>query len=145
MQLLVTSTLPSRTQVLSLFSPLSLSHTHTHSLLTSTQLTSIFYKLLDELKAECEELMAKGISGSGEGFEGASAGRLGAHSFIPQHNPAPERMRDVALKVGAEEEEGTEGGVEGVEGVQGRGRGKGTPFLVASSVIWCVVQSWGRM
>ncbi|KAJ7530322.1 hypothetical protein O6H91_15G089300 [Diphasiastrum complanatum] len=40
-----------------------------------------FYKLLDEVTKECEELMAKGISGTGQGFDGQGK-RLGG-SFIP--------------------------------------------------------------
>jgi hypothetical protein len=59
-----------------------------------------FYKLLEELTAECEELMAKGISGTGQGFDAASVGRLGSYSFIPQHNPADHKMKDYVRKVG---------------------------------------------
>ena len=44
--------------------------------------------------------MAKGISGSGQGFDAASRGRLGSHSFIPTHNPPESRLKDVMLKVG---------------------------------------------
>ncbi|KXZ43445.1 hypothetical protein GPECTOR_90g532 [Gonium pectorale] len=58
-----------------------------------------FYKLLDELKAQCEELMAKGVGGTGVGFDGPSVGRLGSHGFLPTHNPDPRRLRDVALKL----------------------------------------------
>ncbi|GBF89129.1 hypothetical protein Rsub_01846 [Raphidocelis subcapitata] len=57
-----------------------------------------FYKLLDELTEECEELMAKGIVGTGQGFDAASVGRLGQFSFIPQHNPPEHAKRDAALK-----------------------------------------------
>eukprot|EP00200_Dunaliella_tertiolecta_P012333 CAMPEP_0202389862 /NCGR_PEP_ID=MMETSP1127-20130417/85378_1 /ASSEMBLY_ACC=CAM_ASM_000462 /TAXON_ID=3047 /ORGANISM="Dunaliella tertiolecta, Strain CCMP1320" /LENGTH=370 /DNA_ID=CAMNT_0048991785 /DNA_START=94 /DNA_END=1203 /DNA_ORIENTATION=- len=59
---------------------------------------SIFYKILDELKAECEELMVKGIGGTGQGFDGPSAGRLGSYGFIPQHNPPPEQLRSAVAK-----------------------------------------------
>ena len=59
---------------------------------------SIFYKLLDELKAECEDLMSRGISGTGAGFDASSTGRLGSHAFIPIHNPSEDKMRDVALR-----------------------------------------------
>ncbi|KAF5829018.1 WLM domain-containing protein [Dunaliella salina] len=59
---------------------------------------SIFYKILDELKAECEELMVKGIGGTGQGFDGPSAGRLGSYGFIPQHNPPPEKLRGAVAK-----------------------------------------------
>ena len=44
--------------------------------------------------------MDKGIKGSGQGFDAASAGRLGSHSFIVQHNPSEGRLRDVMLQVG---------------------------------------------
>lgn len=60
---------------------------------------STFYKLLDEITTECEELMAKGITGTGQGFDGPSAGRLGSHSFIPTHNPDPRKLRNHILKV----------------------------------------------
>ena len=48
---------------------------------------------------EVEELMDKGIRGSGQGFDAASVGRLGSHSYIPQHNPSAGRLRDVMLQV----------------------------------------------
>ncbi|KAG4923792.1 DNA-dependent metalloprotease WSS1 [Glycine soja] len=41
-----------------------------------------FYKLWDELRKECEELMAKGISGAGEGFD-LPGRRLGGYSRQP--------------------------------------------------------------
>ncbi|PON94046.1 WLM domain containing protein [Trema orientale] len=41
-----------------------------------------FYKLWDELRQECEELMAKGISGTGEGFD-LLGRRLGGFSRQP--------------------------------------------------------------
>lgn len=59
-----------------------------------------FYSILDELTKECEELMAKGVSGTGIGFDGPSMGRLGAHSWIPTHNPAPEALHEIQLKYG---------------------------------------------
>lgn len=43
--------------------------------------------------------MAKGISGSGQGFDAASKGRLGSHSFIPTHNPPETQLKNVMLKV----------------------------------------------
>ena len=43
--------------------------------------------------------MAKGISGSGQGFDAASRGRLGSHSFIPTHNPPETQLKNVMLKV----------------------------------------------
>ena len=39
-----------------------------------------FYKLLDELRAECEELVAKGVGGSGSGFDARSEGKLGGRN-----------------------------------------------------------------
>lgn len=41
-----------------------------------------FYKLWDELRKECEELMAKGITGAGEGFD-LPGRRLGGYSRQP--------------------------------------------------------------
>ncbi|GLC38760.1 hypothetical protein PLESTM_000773000 [Pleodorina starrii] len=61
-----------------------------------------FYKLLDEITAECEELMSRGVGGTGVGFDGPSCGRLGSHAFIPLHNPEPGRLRDAALKAAEE-------------------------------------------
>lgn len=58
-----------------------------------------FYKLLDELWGEAEELMDKGITGSGAGFDAPSAGRLGSHAFIPIHNPPEHRMAEAVRKV----------------------------------------------
>jgi hypothetical protein len=58
-----------------------------------------FYKLLDELWEEAEDLMDKGIGGSGQGFDAASVGRLGSYSFIPQHNPPSHKKRDAILQV----------------------------------------------
>ncbi|CAK8577542.1 unnamed protein product [Lathyrus sativus] len=43
---------------------------------------SNFYKLWDELRKECEELMSKGITGSGEGFD-LPGRRLGGYSRQP--------------------------------------------------------------
>lgn len=43
---------------------------------------ALFYKKLDELTAECEELMAKGIIGSGQGFDAPSAGRIGGKRLL---------------------------------------------------------------
>ncbi|MCO5603236.1 hypothetical protein L7F22_057384 [Adiantum nelumboides] len=51
-----------------------------------------FYKLLDEITKECEELMAKGISGTGQGFD-APGQRLGGYT----HNPPDSRLRQAAL------------------------------------------------
>ena len=43
--------------------------------------------------------MDKGIKGSGQGFDAASAGRLGSHGFIALHNSPEGRLRAVALQV----------------------------------------------
>lgn len=59
-----------------------------------------FYKLPDELWGEAEDLMDKGITGSGQGFDAPSAGRLGRHAFIPLHNPPTHKMADAIRKVG---------------------------------------------
>ncbi|CAH9099647.1 unnamed protein product [Cuscuta epithymum] len=50
-----------------------------------------FYKLWDELRKECEDLMSKGISGTGEGFD-LPGKRLGG--FFPQ--PSMSSLRKVA-------------------------------------------------
>ncbi|KAL9319902.1 hypothetical protein ACSQ67_011741 [Phaseolus vulgaris] len=52
-----------------------------------------FYKLWDELRKECEELMAKGITGAGEGFD-LPGRRLGGYSRQP---PLPS-LRKTALE-----------------------------------------------
>ncbi|CAH1419201.1 unnamed protein product [Lactuca virosa] len=51
-----------------------------------------FYKLWDELRKECEELMSKGISGSGDGFD-LPGRRLGGFS----HQPPLSSLRRTAL------------------------------------------------
>ncbi|KAH9300947.1 hypothetical protein KI387_012530, partial [Taxus chinensis] len=51
-----------------------------------------FYKLLDEITKECEELMVKGISGTGQGFD-APGRRLGGFSY----NPPLSSLRQSAL------------------------------------------------
>lgn len=48
---------------------------------------------------EVEDLMDKGISGSGVGFDAPSVGRLGGRGPVPVHNPDPRKLRDVAVKV----------------------------------------------
>ncbi|KAL7103365.1 hypothetical protein ACP275_08G174700 [Erythranthe tilingii] len=53
---------------------------------------SSFYKLWDELRKECEDLINKGISGSGEGFDLAGK-RLGGNS----HNRSLSSLRKAAL------------------------------------------------
>ncbi|XP_021905845.1 uncharacterized protein LOC110820626 [Carica papaya] len=51
-----------------------------------------FYKLWDELRKECEELIAKGITGSGKGFD-LPGRRLGGFSHQP---PPPLRQAAIA-------------------------------------------------
>lgn len=51
-----------------------------------------FYKLWDELRKECEELVAKGITGPGQGFDGTGR-RLGGFSI----HPPPPSLRQAAL------------------------------------------------
>lgn len=51
-----------------------------------------FYKLWDDLRKECEELMAKGIIGTGEGFD-LPGRRLGGFS----RQPPPSSLRATAL------------------------------------------------
>ncbi|KAJ3695384.1 hypothetical protein LUZ60_000761 [Juncus effusus] len=51
-----------------------------------------FYKLWDELRKECEELISKGITGSGQGFDG-SGRRLGGFTI----QPALPALRQTAL------------------------------------------------
>ncbi len=48
---------------------------------------------------EAEDLIDRGIKGSGQGFDAKSLGRLGAHSFIPTHNVPEHQRRDAMLKV----------------------------------------------
>ena len=43
--------------------------------------------------------MDRGIKGSGQGFDAKSAGRLGAHGFIPTHNVPEHQRRAAMLKV----------------------------------------------
>lgn len=57
-----------------------------------------FYKLLDELTAECEELMAKGISGTGAGFDAPSAGKVGGRFIGKGDQLSTFDRRDMALK-----------------------------------------------
>eukprot|EP00250_Pteridium_aquilinum_P004580 c14788_g1_i1 orf=80-1162(+) len=51
-----------------------------------------FYKLLDEITKECEDLMAKGINGTAQGFD-VPGQRLGGYF----HNPPSSNMRQTAL------------------------------------------------
>ena len=47
---------------------------------------------------ECEDLMARGIGGTGEGFDAPSQGRLGGRGF-GAHNASPSNLRAAMLKV----------------------------------------------
>eukprot|EP00878_Enallax_costatus_P043316 GHUV01051234.1.p1 GENE.GHUV01051234.1~~GHUV01051234.1.p1 ORF type:complete len:153 (-),score=31.36 GHUV01051234.1:82-540(-) len=58
-----------------------------------------FYKLLDELWSEAEDLMDRGVTGTGQGFDAASVGRLGSYSYIPTHNPPQHKIADAVRKV----------------------------------------------
>ncbi|KAM5579938.1 DNA-dependent metalloprotease WSS1-like [Rosa sericea] len=51
-----------------------------------------FYNLLDEIRRECEELMGKGITGTGQGFD-LPGRRLGGFS----RQPPPSSLRQTAL------------------------------------------------
>jgi hypothetical protein len=90
-----------------------------------------FYTLLDELWNEAEELMDKGISGTGQGFDRPSAGRLGAHGFIPTHNPPEHKMADAIRKVG--------GGMDSWWG----GCSIDEDSVLASKRVWCVATETG--
>jgi WLM domain len=57
-----------------------------------------FYKILDEVNNERDEFMAKGIAGTGVGFDGPSAGRLGSRGFIPIHDGSEAAMKAAQLK-----------------------------------------------
>lgn len=48
---------------------------------------------------ELEEYMAKGITGTGEGFDAPSVGRLGG-SGLGAHNPSPTELRSKIVQVG---------------------------------------------
>ncbi|KAG9456006.1 hypothetical protein H6P81_000514 [Aristolochia fimbriata] len=50
-----------------------------------------FYKLWDEIRKECEELISKGVTGTGQGFD-APGKRLGGFSFHP-----PPSLQQAAL------------------------------------------------
>jgi len=57
-----------------------------------------FYKLLDELTSECEELMAKGIGGSGAGFDAPAAGKVGGRFIGRGDQLSTFDRREAALK-----------------------------------------------
>lgn len=57
-----------------------------------------FYKVLDEVTKECEDFMARGITGTGSGFDGPSCGRLGSHGAIPSHNMPEAAMKAAQIK-----------------------------------------------
>jgi HAMP domain-containing protein len=77
--------------------------THTRAQLVHNEISAHnrqFYALLDELWAEAEALMDAGISGSGQGFDAPSVGRLGSYGWLPTHNPPAHKMTDAMRKVG---------------------------------------------
>ena len=47
---------------------------------------------------ELEDFMAKGITGTGEGFDARSVGRLGGSGF-GAHNPSPTELRSKMVQV----------------------------------------------
>ncbi|BDA50451.1 probable DNA-dependent metalloprotease WSS1 [Coccomyxa sp. Obi] len=51
-----------------------------------------FYALLDKINDELDEFIAKGITGTGQGFDAPSVGRLGAGGF-GGHNPSSADLR----------------------------------------------------
>lgn len=57
-----------------------------------------FYKLLEELTAECEELMAKGIGGSGAGYDAPAAGKVGGRFIGRGDQLSIFDRREAALK-----------------------------------------------
>jgi hypothetical protein len=59
---------------------------------------SEFYKTLDEVTAECEELISKGISGTTVGFDGPSCGRLGSRNGFCPLRTTPAEMKASQLK-----------------------------------------------
>eukprot|EP00884_Botryococcus_braunii_P000953 jgi/Botrbrau1/10859/Bobra.0025s0037.1 len=60
-----------------------------------------FYKLLDEITAECQEFKAKGIGGTGQGFDAPAAGKSGGKGF-GAHNADLRGMRVARLKAAEE-------------------------------------------
>ena len=50
---------------------------------------------------ELEEFMAKGITGTGEGFDAPSVGRLGGSGF-GSHNPSPTELRSKMVLVSSD-------------------------------------------
>ena len=48
---------------------------------------------------ECDDFRARGIVGTGAGFDAASAGRIGGAGF-GAHNPDPSQLREKMLKAG---------------------------------------------
>ncbi|XP_075523283.1 LOW QUALITY PROTEIN: DNA-dependent metalloprotease WSS1-like [Primulina tabacum] len=55
-----------------------------------------FYNLLDEIRKECEELMAKGVTGSGQGFDLPGRERLGGYSLQPPLSLLRDKARAAA-------------------------------------------------
>ena len=57
-----------------------------------------FYKMLDAITEEVEGDMARGVFGTGAGFDARSEGRIGGRGVVPKHNPSPGRMRESMLR-----------------------------------------------
>ena len=60
---------------------------------------STWYKEWACCLQECEGFMAKGIAGSGAGFDAPSVGKLGGRGPVPIHNPPSHQLKSLALKV----------------------------------------------
>ena len=88
-----------------------------------------FFKLLDEITVECEELMAKGIGGSGAGFDakGQRLGHRGGWGGIETRDPRKAAAEAAARRAGYQAALGRRGHRRRrrrqVWGGRGRGRG----------------------
>ena len=71
-----------------------------------------FFKLLDEITVECEELMAKGIGGSGAGFDakGQRLGHRGGWGGIETRDPRKAAAEAAARRAGYQVAMGPAGG-----------------------------------
>jgi len=71
-----------------------------------------FFKLLDEITVECEELMAKGIGGSGAGFDakGQRLGHRGGWGGIETRDPRKAAAEAAARRAGYQAAMGPAGG-----------------------------------
>jgi DNA-dependent metalloprotease WSS1 len=67
---------------------------------------ALFYEKLDELTAECEELITKGIVGSGQGFDALSAGRIGGRRLVGDDNSSSNsRIHGIESNNGSEQQQ----------------------------------------